>query len=78
MCKQFLTLVNKNITDETIKRQREILTRLLEAEDALREKDLDQEREAESARQKENAIPRVFEEYFKLKMKEIELLKFIY
>ena len=30
-----IDLVNKNITTETIKRQEEILTRLLESEDAL-------------------------------------------
>lgn len=69
-------LVNKRITQQTIKRQKEIVTRLLEAEDAMRERDLDEEREAETALdQYENNISEAFEEYFKTKQKEIELLK---
>ncbi|MEQ8576401.1 MAG: hypothetical protein RIB63_20220, partial [Fulvivirga sp.] len=70
-------LVNKRLTTETILRQKEILTRLLEAEDALRERDLDEERKAETAKDYEKAVPRAFEEYFKLKEQEIELLKTI-
>lgn len=70
-----IDLVNKKITNETIKRQREILTRLLEAEDALREKELEQEREAETAKDRKNIVPKAFEEYFKMKEMEIELLK---
>ena len=68
-------LVNKNITTETIKRQKEILTRLLEAEDALRVRELDDEREAEKAKQYQRQIPKEFEEYIKTKEEEIELLK---
>ena len=68
-------LVNKNIATETIKRQKEILTRLLEAEDALRERELDDEREAEKAKQYQRQIPKEFEEYIKTKEEEIELLK---
>lgn len=68
-------LVNKQITQETIKRQREILTRLLEAENAMRERELDDERKAETAKDYEKALPKAFEEYFKMKEKEIELLK---
>lgn len=68
-------LVNKQITEETIKRQKEILTRLLQAEDAMRERDLDEERKGETAKDYQNALPKAFEEYFKLKEKEIELLK---
>ena len=68
-------LVNKNITTETIKRQKEILTRMLEAEDALRERELDEKREAEHAKQYQSEIPKQFEEYIKTKEEEIELLK---
>jgi len=68
-------LVNKKLTSETIKRQKEILTRLLEAEDALRERELDEEREAQHAKEYQNSIPKAFEEYIKAKEKEIELLK---
>jgi hypothetical protein len=71
-----MDLVNKRITQQTIRRQKDILTRLLEAEDALRERDLDEEREGETALdQYENELPKAFEEYFKSKQKEIELLK---
>ncbi|MBL3654540.1 hypothetical protein JL102_00240 [Fulvivirga sp. 2943] len=68
-------LVNKQITQETINRQKEILTRMLEAEDAMREREQDEERKAESAKDYEKALPKAFEEYFKLKEKEVELLK---
>jgi hypothetical protein len=68
-------LVNKQITDETIKRQRDILTRLLESEKSMRERELDEKREGEKAKQQENEVPKEFQEYIKAKEKEIELLK---
>jgi hypothetical protein len=70
-----IDLVNKRLTEQLIKRQQEILTRLLQAEDAMREQELDKEREAKSARQLERPVPPEFEEYLKLKEKEIELLR---
>ncbi len=70
-------LVNKKLTQETINRQREILSRLLEAEDALRERDKEEERKSEIAKDHEKAIPKAFEEYFRLKEQEIEFLKTI-
>ena len=72
-----LDLVNKKITEETIKRQREIMTRLLEAEDAMREDEMEETREAQTATDKEMLLPDAFEEYFKMKEKEVELLKTI-
>ncbi|MBL6446081.1 DUF4175 family protein [Fulvivirga sp. 29W222] len=72
-----IDLVNKRITQETIKRQRQILTRLLEAENAMRERELDKERKGETAKDYEKALPKAFEEYFKMKEQEIELLKTI-
>jgi hypothetical protein len=68
-------LVNKRLTEQLIKRQEEILTRLLQAEDAMREQELDRAREAKTARQLERLVPPEFEEYLKLKEKEIELLR---
>jgi septal ring factor EnvC (AmiA/AmiB activator) len=68
-------LVNKQITEQTIKRQKEILTRLLDAEKSMREQDLDEERKGETAKDYNNEIPREFEEYLRLKEKEVELLK---
>ncbi|BDD07569.1 ATPase [Fulvitalea axinellae] len=68
-------LVNKQLTQKMIKRQKEILTRMLEAEKAQKERDLDEKREAEKASDYDKAIPKAFEEYIKLKEKELERLK---
>ena len=68
-------LVNKMLTDEMLKRQQEILTRLLEAEKAERERDMDEKRESETAREINHRNPPGFEEYKRLKMKELELLR---
>jgi len=68
-------LVNKQITEKTIRRQKDILSRLLKAEDAMRERELDEERKGEAAKKYEKLLPEAFEEYLKLKEKEIELLK---
>jgi len=70
-----LDLVNKKLTEETVRRQKEIVTRLLETENSIRERDEDQERKGETAKKYNALIPKSFEEYFKLKEKEIELIK---
>ncbi len=70
-----MDLVNKQLTDQLIKRQQEILTRLLEAEKSAREQDLDDERKGETAKDYNKEIPKAFEEYLRLKEKEVELLK---
>jgi hypothetical protein len=68
-------LVNKRLTQETIMRQRDILTRLLESEKAVRERELDEKREAERANELKNEVPPSFEKYLKAKEKQIDLLK---
>ncbi|MBS1490089.1 MAG: hypothetical protein JSS93_06155 [Bacteroidetes bacterium] len=70
-----LDLINKQITDETIRRQKEIMTRLLQAEKSMREQNLDEERKAETAKERNKAVPPAFEQYLRLKEKEVELLK---
>ena len=70
-----MDLVNKQLTDQLIKRQREILTRLLETEKSLREQDMDDERKGETAKDYDQEVPQAFEEYLRLKEKEVELLK---
>jgi hypothetical protein len=72
-----MDLVNKQITDQLVKRQKEILTRLLETEKSMREQDMDDERKGETAKDYEKEIPKAFEEYLRLKEKEVELLKTI-
>lgn len=68
-------LVNKNITQETLKRQQEILTRLLEAENAEREREMDDKRESKEAKNDNFSNPSQFFEYKRQKQKEAELLK---
>jgi hypothetical protein len=70
-----MDLVNKQLTDQMIKRQKDILTRLLETEKSMREQDMDDERKGETAKDYEKEIPKAFEEYLRLKEKEVELLK---
>ncbi|HPM28858.1 MAG TPA: hypothetical protein PLJ60_00860 [Chryseolinea sp.] len=70
-----MDLVNKQITDQLIKRQEDILTRMLETEKSQREQDQDEERKGETAKDYDNEIPKAFEEYLRLKEKELELLK---
>lgn len=70
-------LVNKRLTQQLLNRQKNIETRLLKAEKAQREQELEEEREAESPSVFSREIPPQFEEYLKSKQKEIELLKTI-
>ncbi|MEQ9592457.1 MAG: hypothetical protein RLN86_07660 [Cyclobacteriaceae bacterium] len=70
-----MDLVNKQLTEQTIRRQKDILTRLLETEKSMREQNLDDERKGETAKDYQKEIPRAFEEYLRLKEKEVELLK---
>ncbi|MFY0651551.1 MAG: hypothetical protein JXQ96_05935 [Cyclobacteriaceae bacterium] len=72
-----MDLVNKRISQQTIQRQKDILTRLLKAENAMRERELDKERKSEQGDELKREIPPKFEEYLQTKEKEIELLKTI-
>ncbi|MBD1397427.1 DUF4175 family protein [Pontibacter sp. JH31] len=68
-------LVNKRLTEQTIMRQREILTRLLEAEKSMKERELDNKREAKSAQDIARQVPPSFDKYLRTKQKQTELLK---
>ena len=70
-------LVNKRLTQQLIERQKEILTRMLEAEESMREQKQSPEREGETASQQQRKLPPAIEEYLKAKKEEIELLKTI-
>ena len=50
---KFTDLLNKKLTPETIQRQQQILTRLLESEKALMEREQEQKREAEKPKSTE-------------------------
>ena len=70
-------IVNNRINTETLKRQEEILTRLLEAEKAEREQDKEKKRESKRANQTDRKTPPEFLEYQKQKQKQAELLQSI-
>jgi hypothetical protein len=70
-------IVNKKITDATLKRQQEILTRLLESEKAEREREQEERRESNEGQADRMRNPSQFEEYKRLKLRELELLKTI-
>jgi hypothetical protein len=68
-------LVNKNINEQTLKRQQEILTRMLESEKSQKEQDEEETRKAEQAKDKPRVSPAQFEQYIKQKQKQTEFLK---
>jgi hypothetical protein len=69
-------LVNKRITPETMRRQQELTTRLLESEKAMQEQEEEQKRKSETARQNfERKAPPQFQQYVRDKQKQTELLR---
>lgn len=70
-------ILNKNITPETIMRQEEIITKLLEADKSLRERELDDKRESFTSNRKFNRNPKDFSTYKSFEIKQEESLKTI-
>ncbi len=68
-------LVNKRINIETLKRQQEIVTRMLESEKAEQQRELDQKRESEEAQDIYYNNPTKYFEINKIKEKETELFR---
>ena len=68
-------LVNKQLTNELQKRQKEIETRLLEAVNAERERDKEKKRESKTAQELAKEIPPSIDEYLKQREAEIELYR---
>lgn len=68
-------LVNKRLGNNVVKRQQDILTRLLESEKATRERGLDEKRESKSGINENNGNLIRFDQYNKEKLKQIELLR---
>ena len=68
-------LVNKRLTEETMMRQQQILTRLLEVEKSARERDQDTKREAQAAQNKPPVFPPAFDKYKASKERQTELLR---
>ncbi|HWB64673.1 MAG TPA: DUF4175 family protein, partial [Chitinophagales bacterium] len=68
-------LVNKQLTSEMLVRQQQIMSRLLEAENAERERDQQKERESQTGHDIERKIPPSIEAYLKAKQRETDLYK---
>jgi hypothetical protein len=68
-------LVNKQITPETMRRMKEIETRMLEHEKAEMEQEMDNQREAEQATEVQKEMPPAIKAYLEKKAKEMELLR---
>jgi hypothetical protein len=68
-------IVNKNITQETLRRQQDIMVRLLEAEKAERERELDEKRQSNEGRDLPHADPARFFEHHRSRQREAELLR---
>ena len=68
-------LVNKKIRPETIRRQQEIMSRLLEHEKAQRERDQDNKRESKQPQYPPVSNPQNYFDYQKKKQTEVDMLK---
>ncbi|HNX42929.1 MAG TPA: hypothetical protein PKI35_00720 [Bacteroidales bacterium] len=70
-------IVNKRITRETMLRQQEIVTRLLESEKAEQKRDLDEKRESNEGKDRFYENPAAFFDYKKLKEKDNEMIRVV-
>jgi hypothetical protein len=68
-------MVNKRINPELRRRQREIETRLLEADKAIKEQEMDPTRQAKTAQKINRPTPPDLEKFKKEKEKQVELLR---
>lgn len=70
-------IVNKRITNDLLRRQSEILSRLLESKEALRQQEQGEQRESNSAKELNREIPAQLKEILKNKQSIIEYYKTI-
>jgi len=68
-------LVNKQLTTEMLKRQQDIFTRLLEAENAQRQRDEQPERESRTGNEQERKMPPSLAEYLKQQQQQADFYK---
>ena len=68
-------IVNKRITQDLLRRQSEILTRLLEAKDAMRQQDQGDQRESNSGKEMTREIPQQLKDILKNKQSVIDYYK---
>ena len=70
-------LVNKRFDAELMKRQQDILTKLLKAENADRQQEYDNKRKAEVGKDAKRKLPDSLQEYLKKREAELDLYKTI-
>ena len=75
MNKTEIDLVNKRLDNELIQRQQEILSKLLEAENADKQRKFDNKRKSKTADQLSQNIPPALEKYLKKRESELDLYK---
>ena len=75
MDKTEVDLVNKRLTNEMLKRQQEIMTRLLEAERADKQREWDNKRKSESAVQQDRTLPPSLESYLRERKAALDVFK---
>jgi hypothetical protein len=69
-------LVNKQVPNsETMRRQEDIVTRLLEAENAQREREYEEKRKSEQAQNYEPKMPPALEEYLRKRQAQVDMFK---
>ena len=68
-------IINKRVNPELVKRQRQIETRLLEAEKAIRERELDPKRKSKTAINYTRTSPPELEKFKNEKLKQLELIR---
>lgn len=71
-------LVNRRLTNEMLRRQQDIMVRLLEEERAQKEQDKDEQRKANQALQQQSKIPPSMQEYIRKKEAGIDDLRPVY
>jgi hypothetical protein len=75
MDKMEIDLVNKRLNGETLKRQQDIKTRLLETEKAERQRGEDEKRKSETAMDVKQSLPPALQDYLKKRNAEVETYK---
>ena len=68
-------LVNRKITEEAIKRQEQIQSRLLEAEKAEQQREQDQQRESHAGKETPPGYVKALQDYLQIKQKQTEQVK---
>ena len=68
-------IVNNKIDENTLRRQQDIMIRLLKAEEAERTRDQDNQRKSNESRDAPVSNPQKYEEYIRRKQQETELLR---